>query len=61
MRAAHVREFVARYRIDDRSMIQLTGISTEDAKARLVERHPRLFAEAAPFAEADPLAEAAPR
>ena len=42
-------------------MIRLTGISTEDAKARLVERHPGLFAEAAPIAKADPFAEAAQR
>ncbi|MQA75265.1 MAG: glycosyltransferase [Solirubrobacterales bacterium] len=45
MRGAHVREFVARYRIGAGSMIQFTGISIDDAKARLVERHPRLFAE----------------
>jgi hypothetical protein len=45
LHGAHVREFVARYRIGSASMIQLTGISIGEAKARLTERHPRLFAE----------------
>ena len=35
MHGAHVREFVARYRIGSTSMIQLTRISVGEAKARL--------------------------
>ena len=46
LHGAHVREFVARYRIGSASMIQLTAISVGEAKARLAERHPKVFAEA---------------
>ena len=45
LHGAHVREFVARYRIGSASMIQLTAISVGEAKARLAERHPTVFAE----------------
>jgi hypothetical protein len=43
MRAAHVKEIVARYRVSGSSMISLTNLSLEDAQAALAERHPELF------------------
>jgi glycosyltransferase involved in cell wall biosynthesis len=44
MRAAHVREIVARYRVSAGSMISLTNLSLEGAQAALAEHHPELFA-----------------
>jgi hypothetical protein len=44
MRAAHVREIVARYRVSAGSMISLTNLSLEGAQAALGEHHPGLFA-----------------
>jgi glycosyltransferase involved in cell wall biosynthesis len=44
MRAAHVREIVARYRVSPGSMINLTDLDQETPLALLRERHPRLFA-----------------
>jgi cellulose synthase/poly-beta-1,6-N-acetylglucosamine synthase-like glycosyltransferase len=44
MRAAHVREIVARYRVSAGSMISLTNLSLERAQAALAEHHPELFA-----------------
>ena len=44
MRGAHVKEIVARYRVAEGSMINLTNISLEGAEAALRERHSALFA-----------------
>jgi hypothetical protein len=43
MRGVHVKEIVARYRVSPASMISVTNLSLEAAKAALAERHPGLF------------------
>jgi cellulose synthase/poly-beta-1,6-N-acetylglucosamine synthase-like glycosyltransferase len=43
MRAAHVKEIVARYRDSPGSMLSLTNLSLGDAEAALAERHPGFF------------------
>jgi Glycosyl transferase family 2/Glycosyl transferases group 1 len=43
MRAVHVKEIVARYRVSEGSMISLTNLSLEGALEALAERHPELF------------------
>jgi hypothetical protein len=43
MRPVHVREIVGRYRRSAESMLSLTNLSQEDARAALAERHPELF------------------
>jgi hypothetical protein len=47
MRAAHVKEIVARYRVSEGSMISITNLSLEGAQEALAERHPAFFAGAA--------------
>jgi Glycosyl transferase family 2/Glycosyl transferases group 1 len=41
MRGAHVKEIVARYRHSTDSMLSLTNLSLEGARAALAQRHPR--------------------
>jgi hypothetical protein len=43
MRAVHVKEIVARYRVSPGSMITITNLSLVGAEAALAERHPAFF------------------